>query len=188
MSYFSELIVEHVNAVESLINVEEDLQRIAHLCCVALNNGKKLIFCGNGGSAADAQHIAAEFTGRFVNDREPLAALALTTDTSALTCIGNDYGFDQVFSRQLKALGQSGDIIFLISTSGASNNIKLALDTAKHLSIQTVALTGLKGEAFSKNCDHGISINSYTTARIQEAHIFILHVLCGLIEKEMNYE
>ena len=187
MSYFLEQLKSNQVTMSSLINLEENMNEIARACCAALSSGNKLLFCGNGGSAADAQHIAAEFTGRFVNERDPLAALALTTDTSALTCIGNDYGFNQVFSRQINALSKPGDVLFLITTSGRSQNILEAAKTAKSCGVQTVAFTGEKGREFSSECDYSIVIESEVTARIQEAHIFALHALCGLVERGLNY-
>ena len=150
-----------------------------------LASGGKILLCGNGGSAADCQHIAAELTGRFLNDRAPLAALALTTDTSALTCIANDYDFAEVFARQVKALGRSGDCLVCISTSGNSRNVVMAASAAIDRGIGTVALTG-QGGVLSHLCDHAVVVPSTVTARIQEAHIFIGHTWCGLIEQNLG--
>ena len=188
MTYYDDILQEHLEVFQDLSQQLKNVEKIANVCCDALRKGNKLIFVGNGGSAADAQHIAAEFTGRFVNDRDPIAALALTTDTSALTSIGNDYGFEQVFSRQLKALGKSGDILFLISTSGNSKNINKILKVARQISSIPIALTGEKGLNFASLCDYSLIINSSVTARVQEAHIFVLHALCGLIERGLRYE
>ena len=148
-----------------------------------LARGRKIIFCGNGGSAADCQHLAAEFTGRFVRERRPLAAIALTTDTSALTCIGNDYGFDFVFSRQLSAIGNPGDTLIVISTSGNSQNIITCAETAREMGIGTLGLLGRDGGKLKDICEHAIVVPSDVTARIQEAHIFIGHIFCELIDE-----
>ncbi|ULR91576.1 SIS domain-containing protein [Comamonas sp. B21-038] len=148
-----------------------------------LSSGGKLMLCGNGGSAADSQHIAAELTGRFVQDRRPLAAIALTTDSSALTCIGNDYDFSEVFSRQVIGLGRPGDCLLAISTSGTSANVVKAVEAAQRLQISTVALSGRDGGRLRSLCDAAIVVPSATTARIQEAHIFVGHALCALIEE-----
>lgn len=149
----------------------------------ALQKGKKIILCGNGGSAADAQHIAAEFTGRFVKERKALAAIALTTDTSALTAIGNDYGFDKIFERQFEAIATPGDILIGISTSGNSNNVINALKKATEMGCITIGLTGNDGGIVSEICKINIVIPSSITARIQEMHILIGHIFCDYIDK-----
>lgn len=151
-----------------------------------LGGGGKLMFCGNGGSASDAQHLAAELTGRFIKDRRPLAGLALTTDTSALTSIGNDYSFDDVFSRQVVALGRAGDGLVAISTSGNSRNVLRAVAAAREAGVFTLGLLGRDGGALLRECDAAIVVPSQVTARIQEAHILIGHTLCGLIEHELG--
>ena len=143
--------------------------------------GKVLVF-GNGGSAADAQHIAAEFVGRYVRDRSPYPAIALTTDTSALTSISNDYEFEQVFARQVRALGRAGDIAIAISTSGSSPNVLAGVDAAKSLGIVTVGLTGGDGGALAHCTDHCIVVPSRSTARIQEAHLAIEHLFCEVVD------
>ncbi len=155
--------------------------------CVTLykNTTNKTILAGNGGSAADAQHIAAELVGRYGFDRPSIPSLALTTDTSNLTAIGNDYGYDKVFSRQLEGMGQSGDIFFGISTSGNSLNIINAFTSAKEKNITTVALVGRDGGEMAKIADHAIIVPSDSTPRIQESHILIGHILCDIIEKEI---
>jgi len=150
-----------------------------------LGNGK-ILACGNGGSAADAQHFAAELTGRFIRDRRPLAAMALSTDTSALTSIGNDYAFDQVFSRQVQALGRRGDCLVAISTSGNSKNVIEAVRAARDLAVVTIGLLGHDGGALQAHCDHSIVVSSTVTARIQEAHVLLGHTLCGLVERELG--
>ena len=154
--------------------------------CVKLYRGdKKTILAGNGGSAADAQHIAAELVGRYGFDRPSIPSLALTTDTSNLTAIGNDYGYDQVFSRQLEGMGQTGDIFIGISTSGNSVNIIKAFESAKKKGIITVALTGRDGGEMAKMADYALIVPSNATPRIQESHILIGHILCDIIEKEI---
>lgn len=152
----------------------------------ALRSGHKLLFCGNGGSAADSQHLASELTGRFIKDRRPLAALSLTTDSSALTCIGNDYAFDEVFARQVAGLGRPGDVLVAISTSGNSRNVVRAAEEAKRIGMPVVGLLGRDGGVLKAMCDVAIVVPSDITARIQEAHILIGHTLCGLIEAELG--
>jgi D-sedoheptulose 7-phosphate isomerase len=151
----------------------------------SLKNGGKVLFAGNGGSAADAQHIAAEFVGRFINDRAPLAAIALTTDTSALTAIGNDYGFEQVFARQLSALGRPGDVLVGISTSGQSPNILAALKAAREGRLVTMGFTRSGPTTMNPLCDVVIGAPSEETALIQQLHITVGHAICHLVEREM---
>jgi D-sedoheptulose 7-phosphate isomerase len=177
---------EHLGLFQSLAILTPEIERAAGLISGALGGGRKLLLCGNGGSAADSQHIAAEMTGRFVKDRRPLAAIALSTDTSALTCIANDYGFDDVFSRQVAALGARGDCLLAISTSGNSRNVVRAVETARAAGIQVIGLLGRDGGALRALCDLPIVVPSETTARIQEAHIFIGHTLCALVEEALG--
>ena len=151
----------------------------------SLKNGGKVLFAGNGGSAADAQHIAAEFVGRFINDRAPLAAIALTTDTSALTAIGNDYGFEQVFARQVSALARPGDVLIGISTSGKSPNILAALKAARENKLVTVGFTRSGQTPMSALCDVVVGAPSDETALIQQLHITVGHAICHLVEREM---
>jgi len=150
----------------------------------AFRRGNKVLLFGNGGSAADAQHIAAEFAGKYLRDRDPLPAIALTTNTSSLTAIANDYGYEHVFVRQLKALVAEGDIVIGISTSGNSPNVILAMEEAKRLGATTVALTGHGGK-LKESADFVISVPSKETPLIQEAHIMIGHIICQLVEEEM---
>ena len=157
----------------------------ASAICDCLRNGGKLLFFGNGGSAADAQHLAAEFVGRFVLERRPLPAIALTTDTSLLTAVGNDYGFDQIFTRQIQALGQRGDVAFGITTSGNSPNVLLALKEAAARGLKTIGLAGKDGGALRTAVDLPIIVPSPVTARIQECHIAIGHLICELMEAEL---
>ena len=155
------------------------------LSVVALKRGNKLLFAGNGGSAADAQHWAGELVSRFNFDRPGLAAIALTTDTSILTAIGNDYGYDYVFARQVEALGREGDVLFAISTSGNSKNIVRAIQAARSLNMQVIGFTGQAGGAMADLCDLCFRMPADETPKIQEGHEFIGHLLCGLIESEM---
>src|SRR3954454_22282647 len=157
----------------------------ASLISNCLQSGGKLLFCGNGGSAADAQHLAAEFVGRFVKERRGLPAIALTTDSSILTAIGNDYGFDVVFSRQVEALGQPQDVLIGITTSGNSPNVLAAMKEASSRGLKTIGLAGRDGGALAQCADVAIVIPSPNTARIQECHITIGHLFCELVEDEL---
>ena len=154
----------------------------------ALKSGGKVMFCGNGGSAADSQHLAAELTGRFIDDRVPLAGLALSTDTSALTCIANDYSFDDVFARQVVALGRPGDVLIGISTSGNSRNVLRAVEQARMKQVHVIGLLGKGGGELAQWCDIAIIVPSDVTARIQESHILIGHTLCGLVEQQLGFD
>jgi D-sedoheptulose 7-phosphate isomerase len=158
---------------------------VARLCVDALRAGGKLLIAGNGGSAADAQHLAAEFVSRFYFDRPGLAAIALTTDTSALTAIGNDYGFERLFSRQVDALGRAGDVFIGISTSGNSPNVLAALAECRTKRLITVGLTGHSGGKMAALCDHCLRMPSTETPKIQEGHIIVGHIICALVEREM---
>jgi D-sedoheptulose 7-phosphate isomerase len=160
-------------------------RKIAEIVIATLREGNKLLIVGNGGSAADAQHIAAEIMGRYKQDRRPHAAIALTTDTSALTAIGNDYGFEQVFARQVAGLGRRGDVLLALSTSGRSPNILAALGTARQHGLVTIGFTGSKGEAFRSLCDHLLVAPSDDTAIIQQLHLAIAHGVCDEIEQAM---
>lgn len=173
---------EHLALFQGLSVLSTPTERAAAVVVQALQNGNKLMLCGNGGSAADSQHLAAEFTGRFLKDRRPLAAIALSTDSSALTCIGNDYSFDEIFSRQVLGIGRPGDCLLAISTSGNSRNVIRAVEAAKSTGIHTIGLLGRDGGLLVGLCDFAIVVPSSTTARIQEAHIFIGHTLCAMVE------
>ncbi len=174
----TELLAEHTDAIVQAC----ELVRAAVLA------GKKVLICGNGGSAADAQHIAAELVGRFVLERRPLPAIALTTDTSALTAIANDYGFDHVFSRQVEAFGQPGDVLIAITTSGTSKNVLAAIAVARARQMRVIALTGAKGGKLVASCDGGVAVPSAVTARIQECHIAIGHLLCEFVDEAFASE
>lgn len=161
--------------------LQEAIAEVAGICTEALRRRNKVMLAGNGGSAADSQHIAAEFVSRFAYDRPGLPSIALTTDTSMLTAIGNDYGFEQVFSRQIEANGREGDVFIGISTSGNSKNVLLGVDKAKEMGIVTVGLCGAGGR-LKEICDYALCAPSTVTARIQESHILIGHVICALCE------
>lgn len=185
-SVFITNLKQHNELFANLSSLDEPIHASIDLINKALSEGKKLMVCGNGGSAADSQHIAAEFTGRFIKDRPPIAALALSTDTSALTCIGNDYTFAEIFSRQVRALGQVGDCLLGISTSGNSENVIQAILAAKALGIKTIGLLGRDGGKLADICDCSIVVPSDVTARIQEAHILIGHSICGAVEQGLG--
>jgi D-sedoheptulose 7-phosphate isomerase len=164
----------------------EAIVEAAFLIIGCLRAGGKVLFFGNGGSAADAQHLAAEFVGRFVRERAGLPAIALTTDSSILTAVGNDYGFDQIFARQVQALGRAGDVAVAISTSGDSSNVLEGAKAAKKGRLKTVGLCGRDGGALAKQADVAITIASTSTARIQECHIAVGHLLCELVEEDLG--
>ncbi len=156
---------------------------VAARIVASISAGGTVLICGNGGSAAESQHIAAEFTGRFLVNRRPLPALALTTDTSALTAIGNDYGFDLVFARQVEAIGRRGDVLIGISTSGASANVIAAVEAARARGIVTVAVTGGDGGALGRLADVHVNVPLASTPRVQEVQLSVLHVICELVEQ-----
>lgn len=187
--YIKDQIKKSYETKQAIYNSDELLEKIkkvSQLCVdIYKNSLNKTILAGNGGSAADAQHIAAELVGRYGFDRPSLPSLALTTDTSNLTAIGNDYGYERVFSRQLEGMGQSGDIFIGISTSGNSQNIINAFEVAKQKGITTVALVGRDGGEMARMADIAIIVPSNDTPRIQESHILIGHIICDIIEKEV---
>ncbi len=161
------------------------IQKVVGICTKAFQNDKKIFFCGNGGSAADAQHIAAEFSGRFYKDRKPLFAEALHVNSSYMTAVANDYGYDNVYSRIIQAKGREGDILFGISTSGNSKNILNAFEMATFQNVITIALTGETGGKLKSVSDYLINIPSIDTPRIQEAHILVGHIICQLVEENL---
>jgi len=175
-------VIDQVLADDALI---ASVDAAAKLCVEALKKQKKVLVAGNGGSAADAQHIAAELVSRFNYDRPGLSSIALTTDTSALTAIGNDYGFERVFARQVEALGQEGDVFIAISTSGNSPNVLMALEAARARKIKTIGLTGKTGGKMVALCDIALKIPSTHTPRVQECHIMLGHIICQIIEDTM---
>jgi D-sedoheptulose 7-phosphate isomerase len=187
----SRLIEESIAAKQSLFKSEEvvsTVAKVSEILVQALKRGNKVLLFGNGGSAADAQHIAAELVGRFAFDRPPLPAIALSVNSSCVTAIGNDYGYDRVFSRQLEALARAGDVAIGISTSGNSPNVVMALSVAKKMELHTVALTGNTGGQLINTVDYCIRVPSNHTPRIQECHILIGHILSELVEQEIFHE
>lgn len=178
---FSAAVAEHADLIGRL--PVHEIERAATMLAQAIGSGGRLLLCGNGGSAADAQHLAAELVGRFAIERRALPAVALTTDSSALTSIGNDYGFDHVFERQVQALGQVGDVLLALSTSGRSENVMLALAAARKQGMITIGLLGGDGGACAALCDVAIIVPSTSTARVQEAHGLIGHYLCEVVER-----
>lgn len=183
--YVQKAFKDHLSTTEqSQMALADEIVRIAQLLITCLERGNKIMLSGNGGSAADAQHIAAELTGRYMaKNRKPLPAIALTTDTSALTALGNDFGFDEIFARQVEALGRSGDVLIGISTSGNSQNIVRAFKVAHARGILTVLLTGGNGGILKSHSDHALVVPASETPRIQEAHITLGHILCGLVDR-----
>lgn len=180
-------IERSIEAKQRILNDEaflNDLTRAIEICCTAIKQGKKILFAGNGGSASDAQHLAAELVGRYRYDRPSLPSIAITTDTSALTAIGNDYGYDEVFSRQLQGLGQEGDVFFGISTSGNSKNILRAVEVAREKGCHVIGMSGEKG-ALKDAADICFCVPAPLTATVQEAHIMIGHMLCDGIEQTL---
>jgi len=175
-------------AKKTLLSIAKKIEDSADVIAKSLKLGGTIFWCGNGGSAADSQHIAAEFVGRFKKDREPLRSIALTTDSSILTCIANDYSYEEIFSRQLSALGKEGDVLVVITTSGQSKNIIQALHQAKIMKIKTIALLGKKGGVCKNHSDIPLIIPSDNTARIQEIHILTEHLLCELVEKKLGLD
>ncbi len=185
---FSDAVGEHLAIIRRLVNQKNDFERAAALLSDCLRHGGKIIWCGNGGSAADAQHLAAELVGRFRRPRSALASLALTTDSSVLTAIANDFGFEQVFERQLDALCQPGDVVVGISTSGDSVNVCAALRRAHELDATTIALTGESGGRLALFADVCLRVPSTQSVRIQEAHILLGHMFCEWIDLAVALE
>ena len=178
---------EHLETIEAVIGtMEENLEKASRMAVEVLKNGNKVLLCGNGGSAADAQHIAAELTGRYKTERRGLAGIALTTDTSALTAIGNDYGYDRIFDRQVEALVNEGDLLIGISTSGNSLNVLSALLLAKEMGAKTLGFSGKGGGKLNYACDINLVVPSDDTPRIQEMHILFGHTICQIIDDELS--
>ena len=185
----SDSLHSHQAAVEAtLTTLLPQILDYGRLVASALAGGKKLLACGNGGSAAEAQHLVAELVGRFHRERRPLAAIALTTDTSILTAIGNDYGFAEVFARQVEALAVAGDVLLLISTSGNSENLLVAAERARRLGVATVGLTGQGGGKLAAQVDLAVRVPSGETPRIQELHLLVDHILCQIVERLLGLE
>ena len=180
---FNKNILEHKKLVSNLESIASNVDDSSVLILKSLQNKGCIFFCGNGGSAADSQHLAAEFTGRFVRERRSISGIALTTDTSALTAIGNDYGYDEIFARQLEGLAKAGDCLVAISTSGNSSNIVRAIEKAKEIGVSTIGLLGRDGGIIKEICDVAVVVPSQTTARIQEMHILIGHTWCEEVDE-----
>ncbi len=169
----------------ALKNQSENIEMATNVVIKSLQAGKKIIFCGNGGSAGDSQHLAAELMGRYKVDRKPMPAIALTVDTSAITAIGNDYGYENVFSRQLKGIGNKGDVLIAISTSGKSKNVINAIHEAKEMGIYVISFTGIDDSEMKSLSNNTISAQSNETNHIQEMHIAIGQLICGIVEEEI---
>ncbi|WDF80137.1 D-sedoheptulose 7-phosphate isomerase [Mucilaginibacter sp. KACC 22773] len=176
-------LIDHQNTIQLVIDtLQGDIETACEMMTTTLKNGNKVLFAGNGGSAADAQHLAAELTGRFVKERKALPGIALTVDTSAMTAIANDYHYDRVFARQVEAYAKPGDLFIGISTSGNSQGILNAFETAAQYGCKTLGLSGKDGGKMNGNCDLNIVVPSNTTARIQEMHILIGHIMCQAVD------
>lgn len=182
----AERFTDHLDVFGKTMEQMDVIQLMAERCKEALKSGNKVLFCGNGGSAADAQHLAAELIGRFQKERRSLASVALTTDTSILTAVANDYGYDEVFARQVEGLGRSGDVLIGISTSGNSANVVKAALKARDTGMHTIAFTGEGGGKLKDICDITFAAPSKVTARIQEMHIMVGHIICELVEEEYD--
>lgn len=178
---------DHMETSKLLYHLTPDIIHFTKKIIHTLDNKNKILICGNGGSAADSQHFSSELIGRFEKDRNPLGAISLSSDISAITSISNDLSFDDIFSRQIEGLGRKGDLLIVISTSGNSKNILKAIDSAKNKKIESLGLLGKSGGEAIKNLDLSILIKSQRTCRIQEMHGIIIHIICGLIEKFVKY-
>lgn len=178
---------QHIEIFQTILSSEINLiQKCAEMILETIAGGNKILICGNGGSAADAQHIAAEFVGRYETERKALPAIALTTDTSALTALANDYGFERIFARQVEALGRSGDLLIALSTSGNSPNVNAAVMSARQIGCKTIGLTGSGGKKLASLCDACVLVPANRTARIQEAHMTIGHVWCEMVDAKFT--
>ena len=188
MNQIETIIQTSISTKEALLsdkNLIERIQHAAKLTASSLQQQNKVLFCGNGGSAADAQHIAAELSGRFYTDRPPLYAEALHVNSSYMTAVANDYSFEVVYSRMLKGCGRKGDVLFAISTSGNSGNILAAIEEAKKIGMHVIGMTGATGGKMKDHCDVLLNVPSSDTPRIQECHILIGHIICQLIEEQL---
>lgn len=187
--YLFKTFEEHSRVLKKTqIAIKNGIKLSSEIIFKSLKKGGTIFWCGNGGSAADSQHIAAEFVGRFKKNRKPLRSIALTTDTSILTCVSNDYSFEEVFSRQIDALGRKGDVLVAISTSGNSRNVKRAIIQAQKMGLKTIGLLGKNGGTCKNYVDVPLIIPSNNTARIQEIHILIEHLLCEIMEHKLGLD
>jgi D-sedoheptulose 7-phosphate isomerase len=183
-SLLTRSLEEHLRTLKTLMDSGlADIEESGRVICAALAAGNKILLCGNGGSAADAQHIAAELVGRYEDQRRPYPAIALTTDTSALTALSNDYGFEEVFARQVRALARQGDVLIAISTSGKSPNVVKAAEAASRLGCKVIGLTGLQKEPLADYCFITVQVLNERTARVQEGHITIGHLWCEMVDE-----
>lgn len=186
--YIKENIKEGLESKQKLLedmNLLSTVEQIARLCIAAYKNGNKLLVCGNGGSASDAQHMVGELVGRYMLERRGIPAIALTANSTVITAITNDYDYESVFAKQVRALGEEGDILIGISTSGNSANVVNAFEQARELGIKTVGFTGRNGGKMKQCSDYLLNVTSDKTPRIQEMHILLIHTICGLIEREL---
>ena len=184
MQFLTNSLQEHLATIQNLLDASlPEIEQSGQMICEALSSGRKVLLCGNGGSAADAQHIAAELVGCYEKQRRSWPAIALTTDTSALTAVSNDLGYEQVFARQLAGLAQAGDVLIAISTSGKSKNVLRAAERARELGCKTIALTGATAEPLGSLCDMALAVPSSRTSRVQEAHITIGHLWCEMVDQ-----
>jgi D-sedoheptulose 7-phosphate isomerase len=186
ISLFDRAFDEHRRVFDGVAAHAPAIEACATRAADCIARGGKIMFCGNGGSAGDAQHLAAELVGRLVRDRRALPGLALSTDSSALTCIANDFGYDEIFARQVEGLGHTGDVLVAISTSGNSSNVLRAVETAKRIGVYTIGFLGRDGGKLGPIVDTPIIVASNETARIQEAHIFLGHAMCARIEQRLG--
>lgn len=184
MQFLTDSLQEHLATIQNLLEAAlPQIERSGQMICEALASGRKVLLCGNGGSAADAQHIAAELVGCYEKQRRSWPSIALTTDTSALTAVSNDLGYEEVFARQVAGLAQAGDVLIAISTSGKSKNVLRAAEKARELGCKTIALTGATAEPLGSLCDIAVAVPSTRTARVQEAHITIGHLWCEMVDQ-----
>ncbi|HNE17413.1 MAG TPA: SIS domain-containing protein [Rhodocyclaceae bacterium] len=185
-AFVSQLLIDHLGVVKDLSAMSEEIARLGEILVSRLRAGQRILLCGNGGSAADAQHISTELVCRFETARLGLPAIALTTDTSALTAIGNDFGFERIFARQVEALGRPGDVLIAISTSGNSANVLAAVEAAKSLGMASIGLLGSGGGRLGSCVDYALVVPSDVTARVQECHILVGHVWCAMVDKAFS--
>ena len=184
MQFLTNSLQEHLATIQNLLDASlPKIEQSGQMICDALSTGRKVLLCGNGGSAADAQHIAAELVGCYEKQRRSWPAIALTTDTSALTAVSNDLGYEQVFARQVAGLARDGDVLIAISTSGKSKNVLCAAERAREMGCKTIALTGATAEPLGSLCDVAVAVPSSRTARVQEAHITIGHLWCEMVDQ-----
>ena len=179
-------ILEHSAVLDSMEHLDESIEKVSNVFISSLEKGGTIFWCGNGGSASDSQHLAGELVGRFAGERRPLKSIALTADSAVMTCIVNDYGYEHIFSRQVEALGSKGDVLVGISTSGNSKNVLNAFEVAKNKGVRTIGLLGKAGGMAKNLVDESIIVSSNSTARVQEMHILVGHILCDLIEGGLN--